>query len=68
MKYQIRTSVVRSVQMYWVFSTQKLNSAIALLGTQTVKYIKRKSEVNNFHFQSDNYSKLCACIMKERIL
>ena len=34
MKYKI-LSVVRSVQMYWDFSTQNRNSAIALLGTQT---------------------------------
>ena len=34
MKYKV-LSVVRSVQMYWDFSTQNRNSAIALLGTQT---------------------------------
>ena len=31
--------VVRGVQMYWNFSTQNLNSAIALLGTQTVNLL-----------------------------
>ena len=35
MKYKI-PSVVRNVQMYSDFSTQNLNNAIALLGTQTV--------------------------------
>ena len=37
MKYKI-PSVVHGVQMYWDFSTQNLNSAIALPGAQTVKY------------------------------
>ena len=36
MKYKI-LSVVRSVQMYWDLPIQNLNSAIALLGTETVK-------------------------------
>ena len=41
MKYKI-PSVVLSVQMYLDFSTQKLNSAIALLGTRAVKKEKKR--------------------------
>ena len=37
MKYKI-PSVVCSAQMYWDFSTQNLNKAIAQLRTQMVKY------------------------------
>ena len=39
MKYKI-PSIVRSVQIYWDFPTQNLNSAIALLGTQTVNNVQ----------------------------
>ena len=39
MKYKI-PSAVRSVEMCWDFSTQNLNSAIALLGIQTDKLVK----------------------------
>lgn len=41
MKYKI-SSVVRSVQAYWHFSTQNPKSAIALLATQTVKIVCRR--------------------------
>lgn len=40
-KYKI-PSVVLSVQMYLNFSTQKLNNAIALLGTRTVEKEKKE--------------------------
>ena len=51
MKYKI-SSVVRSVQMFWVFSAQKLNSAIALLGTQTLK----RSLEGKIHKQECSYN------------
>ena len=46
MKYKT-PSVVRSVQMYWDFSMQNLNSTIALLGTQTIKldFLKKRSAI-----------------------